>query len=206
MPTFAISRECDPALSLQEREMLTIQLIIGSSFMPSVHWIRSYAIERPDRLASVCVYEAPTKSILSTFSRCWPVPFTEIREVRESLPDDFVAPESNRAPEGSRLYMIQRQFPADLTEDELGAVGMRAAFCASMISGISWVRSYWDEERKFSRCFYRAISPAFLEDHARRTVMPVDAIDEVHESGPSSFSGLYDGFGLPLHWESPLPV
>ena len=124
MPTFAISRECDPALSLQEREMLTIQLIIGSSFMPSVRWIRSYAIERPDRLASVCVYEAPTKSILATFSRCWPVPFTEIREVRESIPDDFVAPESNRAPEGSRLYMIQRQFPADMTEEELGAVGM----------------------------------------------------------------------------------
>lgn len=73
MPTFAISRECDPALSLQEREMMTIQLIIGSSFMPSVRWIRSYAIERPGsarfRLRVRSADEEHPRDVLSLLAR-----------------------------------------------------------------------------------------------------------------------------------------
>lgn len=206
MPTFAISRELDPSLNQKEREELTIQLLIAASFFPSVKWSRSYVIDEPRRLQSLCVYEAPTKSLVSQFSFCFAVPYSTIIEVQETLPDEYIAPELNEVPPGARLYMIRRQFPADFDEVELGATGMRAAFCSTMMPNIAWVRSYWDPREKRGTCIYWATDPAQLEEHARRTVMPCDSIEEVVEELPFKWAALYDGLGLRRHWEEAVPV
>lgn len=201
MPTFAIWRELDPALNQEEREELTFQLLIAASFFPSVKWSRSYVIDEPGRLQSLCVYEAPVKRLISNFSSCFAVPYSEIREVNETLPDAYIPAEMNRVPDGGRLYMIDRQFPVDTTDDDLEAIGMRAAFCCSVMPEISWVRSYWDPARKSGRCIYWATDPAHLRIHSERTPMPSDDIEEVVEELPSNWAGLYDGLGLERHWE-----
>ncbi len=206
MPKFAIWRELDPSLDQTEREELTVQLLIAASFFPSVRWSRSYVIDEPGRLQSLCVYEAPVKRMVSNFSLCFAVPYSEIREVKETLPDAYIPAELNRVPEGARLYMIDRQFPDATNDEDVLAIGMRAAFCCSVMPEIAWVRSYWDADRKTGRCIYWATDPVHLQVHAERTIMlPCDLIEEVFEEVPANWVEMYDGLGLDRHWE-PAPV
>ncbi|MFN0146297.1 MAG: nickel-binding protein [Dehalococcoidia bacterium] len=79
---------------------------------------------------------------------------------------------------------------------------LRSATCLAYEPRLSWVRSFWDDERKESHCVYWATEPAWLIRHARNSRIPCDEVTKVGENHPSQWAHIYDDFGLPRHWES----
>ena len=201
MPLFAISRELDPQLRPDEREAMTMRSLIVGAFFPAVRWQRSFVIDQPDRLSSLCIFEGPSLPEVAEVSRCARVPFSEIREVTEDLPSDWIDPESNRTPEGAKRYLIYRTIPPEWGDDEFGGAIKRSTLCIGEHDELAWDRSYGDAALRNSWCIFWAPNAQMLEDHAHWTRLPCDTVDEVVEVLPSEWAHVYDGLGLPRHWE-----
>ena len=203
MQTYTLWRELDPAMDDAERESTTLRAIGGLEWYPDVRWLHSWVINEPERLQSLCVYEGPDRETVERASTRCRVPFVEVRETRLFLPDDYLADEQNRPLPGKPYFMITRQYPADLSEDELNAAAFRSGHCLAYEENIYWLRSYWDEERKFSRCIYQATDEERIRRHARIARLPCDAIDVVTEDRPENWAWAFDAMGMPHIWEAP---
>lgn len=201
MPLYTIWRHVDPSLTDVELEALLSRAIGSTAIYPGVLWQRSYQWDGGDQLHSLCVYEAPSIAAIEQHLRRCAVPFSETREVTEVFAEDHVPPQLNQPPPGSALFVITRTMPPGTTAAELDAAIFRSASCMGGVPGISWERSFWDEERNRSRCVYRATNPELIRQHAELSRIPCDEIQEVTEQLPSNWADWFDAHGLPHHWE-----
>ncbi len=201
MALFTLWRELDHTMDEAERENMTIRSIGSLEWYPGVHWLHSWVIDEPGRLESLCVYEGPNQQKVEEASMRCSVPFVEVREAQIFLPGDYLADEWNQPLGDKPFFMITRQHAADLTEDELNAAAFRSAHCLGFEQNIFWVRSYWDDERKSSRCVYQATGEGVIRAHAELARIPCDRIDRVTEARPESYAWAYDALGVPRHRE-----
>jgi hypothetical protein len=204
MPLFTLWREFDPTLDEEAREAIMVRTISAATWFPSVRWIRSYFVDEPGRLNTLCVYEGPTLDLVRQHTLHCRVPFIHIREAEERLPDSTLALTSRSigaVPDGRPLFMVKRSFPRGISEAELGGAWMRTAQCAAEIPSLSWVRSYWDDERKESACVFLAPDKATIGEHIRRSRVPADSVEQVGENHPALWAHVYDSLGIPRHWE-----
>jgi hypothetical protein len=200
MPLYAIRRQIDATLPEEELDALTMRAIGSSAEYRGVLWQRSYQWSDAPTSHSLCIYEAPSVDAIREHARRCTVPFNEIREVTEYLGSDHVIPEDNEPPGDGVYFLITRTMPADTTAEELDAAVLRSGSCMGNFD-ISWVRSYWDDDRKRSSCIYLAPEAELIRKHAELARIACDSIQEVTEQLPSEFASLYDAFGLPRHWE-----
>jgi hypothetical protein len=206
MPLFTLAREFDPGMSEAAREEIMVRTISAATWFPEVRWIRSYYVDEPGRLETLCLYEGPTLDLVRQHTLHCRVPFNQIREVEERLPATTIAltPEGANESVGAEtraLFMVRRTFPIDITAAELGSAWMRTAQCATEIPDLSWVRTYWDDELKQSSCIFQAPKKATVEEHIWRSRLPAESVDQVGENHPALWADVYDSFGIPRHWE-----
>ncbi len=188
MPLFAIKRLLSPTQTKEEGDAMVIRAFECSLAYDDFGWIRSYL--QDETSISLCIYQARSADDIWDHARRAALPINEAEEAEEYLPQQFgVTP--LEPVDGSALYVIDRQMPADVTPQEIDATALRAADCAPDFPGIGWVRSFWIEETKQSHCVYWATDPELLRAHAERSRMPCDAIRRVDELLPSQW-GLPD--------------
>ena len=83
-------------------------------------------------------------------------------------------------------YMIERTFPNCLTIP-MNAEG--AAACLGVVDrnaevGVTWLHSYFNEDRTRSFCVYDGPSPEAIRQAAAASSLPVDRITEVRVLDP----------------------
>jgi Protein of unknown function (DUF4242) len=195
MTLFVVRRELDPELNEVSRMQVTIGLIWASTFERDVRWQRSYYIDEPDRLSSLCVYEAPSAAALAVHSRRCAQPANEIRAVTEMSGEA----DQGLAPPGQGVFsLIHRTWPGGSVTDR-SAVNEQLARLPAAAGSRVWIRSYLGEDRPDVFCVMDAADPEVLK--ALRTG-PSDTIwTNVKENHPALWAEWYDDFGLPRHWE-----
>ncbi len=201
MPLFLVVREFPPGLSEADSEANFARGITGSFHYPEVRWHGTYGVSTPDRIHGFCVFEAPSAGALLAHAQYCGVPFVEIREVAEVDPRTFPTVGVEVPAEGT-LFLVERRMDPALSDDELEALSFRSANCLAGFPGLGWERSYWDAERKVSRCIFRSPASALVREHATRVRMPCNSVEDVTFVDPAAWAWLYDQFGLPHHWES----
>ncbi len=194
MPLFNLWRVLDHALNQGEREGISVRAIGACEWFPGVRWQRSFFVDEAGRLVSLCVYEGPTLEAVRDQSVRCAVPFMEIRQVTALAPPGRDGPGPL---DGEQLYMVERQFAAGI---DTGAIE-QALRSARNLHRVTWLRSYVDAERRSTRCVLDAPSSEAVERHAHANGLPYAVIEAVGENHPSSWADVYDGFGLPRHWE-----
>ncbi|MGD9934426.1 MAG: nickel-binding protein [Dehalococcoidia bacterium] len=201
MPQFIVLREFPPGLSQSEGEANIARGITGSVHFPFVRWHGTYGVSTPERIHGFCVFDAPSFEAMAEHAHYCRVPFTEIREVDEVDPRTFPTA-GIEVPAYGSLFLIERRMDPALNDDELEALSFRSANCLNGFPGLGWELSYWDAERRVSRCIFRSPAPALIQEHASRVRVPCDSIEEVTFVDPADWGWLYDVFGLPKHWEA----
>jgi len=73
-----------------------------------------------------------------------------------------------------------------MSEEEVVAAAMRSKQVCQELN-ITWVRTYVSAEEKKGYCEYDAAGADVIEEHGRRTGLPVDRIVPVLEIDPSMF-------------------
>jgi len=194
MPLFTLWRVLDHRLNEQERQNITKRAIGACEWFPGVRWQRSFFVDEPGRLLSLCVYEGPTLEAVRDQSIRCAVPFMEIRPAVELTPPGGDGPGPLAA---EPLFMVQRQFPAGTPLD---AIEHRLSSAAEL-QGVTWMRSYVDAERSLARCVVEAPSREAVQQHARACGLPSAAEEAVGEDHPAFWAHIYDSFYLPRHWE-----
>lgn len=202
MPLFAVWRDLDPLTPAAEREAMTFRSIAALLVSPGVNWLGSYVVDRPDAWRSLCLYDGPDAEEVAFRSTYCQVPFREVREVVETLPDQFGLAQQPEADPGTPLFLVRRSMDRDLTDEMLEAMQFRSAGCLSACPGVRWERSFWDPERKESACVYRAPSAEILRQHADLARISCESVEEVVEVHPREWAGVYDAYGVPKYWET----
>jgi len=82
-------------------------------------------------------------------------------------------------------FIVERTLP-DMSEEEVVAAAMRSKQVCQELN-ITWVRTYVSAEEKKGYCEYDAAGADVIEEHGRRTGLPVDRIVPVLEIDPSMF-------------------
>jgi hypothetical protein len=201
MPLYTIARQLDASLSDAELDALVARMIGGTTAFAGVRWQRSYTWGGGELVHSMCVYEGPSREAVRRHSEVCAVPFSEIREVIEYLPTRHPEAAHKRASADGNLYLVTWRLPLDTAPLELDAALLRTATSLASIPGISWVRSFWDDEWKRFRSTYIADHASLIETHARLSGIPCDEILRVDEQLPSDWVAWYDALGAPRHWE-----
>lgn len=204
MALFTVWRELNAGPLRDESDLLAKRSIALQKLAPDVVWLGSYVIETPARPASLCAYDAPDESRLESALARSALPAGEIRAADLFLSEDYIPDELNKMPPGGGMYIISRQFPPETSAEEVEAAAFRSAHCLGFDRDISWTRSFWDDERKFSRCIYLATSTEAIQLHARRARIPCDAIDPALEICPQDWEHLYLSEQLPIPSEERL--
>lgn len=202
MPKFIVLREFPPNVSQSEGEANVARGITGSVHFPFVRWHGTYGVSTPERIHGFCVYDAPSFEAIAEHAHYCRVPFTEIREVAEVDPPTFPTVGVEDAP-ATRLFLVRRTMAPEISDEELEATSFRSANCLTGFPGLWWERSYWDPERKVSRCLFRAPDARVVRAHAERVRIPCDSVEEAIFNNPADWAWLYDVLGLPRHWEQP---
>jgi hypothetical protein len=193
MPLFTLWRTLDHTLSESEREAITLRAIGACEWFPGVRWQRSYVIDEPGRLLSLCVYEGPSLEAVREQSVRCAVPFMEIRPVAEVALADIAGPQpTGRDP----MFLVDRIFAPGTH-----AATIERAVQAS-VDGVQWLRSYIDAARATTRCIVAAPTLAAVRSHAHYVGLPCGAIEAVQENHPSLWGDVYDSFSLARHWET----
>ena len=91
------------------------------------------------------------------------------------------------------LYLVRRTDPFR-TELDIDAAIFRSLTCAGAFPGLTWVRSFYNAERKQSLCIYEANCEDDIKRHSQLASVPYDSIFEVGELTPDQF------------WSSPADV
>ena len=84
------------------------------------------------------------------------------------------------------LYKILRNV-GDISPEDLDAAAFRAIVCAGQFTGLRWQRSFWNAEAGTIECLYEAENVRDLEEHARISRIPCDAVSEVREILPQTY-------------------
>lgn len=82
-------------------------------------------------------------------------------------------------------FIVERTLP-DMSDEEVVAAARRAKEVCQELK-IRWVRSYISAEERRGYCEYEAAGADVIEEHGRRTGLPVDRIVPVMEVDPSLF-------------------
>ncbi|MGD9934427.1 MAG: DUF4242 domain-containing protein [Dehalococcoidia bacterium] len=194
MALFTLWRVLDHTLNEQERENISVRAIGACEWFPGVRWQRSFFVDEPGRLLSLCVYQGPTLEAVREQSIRCAVPFLEIREVTALTAQGHDGPGPLAA---EPLFMVERQFPAETPLDAIA----HALRSAADQQGVTWLRSYVDGERGSARCVLEAASSDAVRDHSQVHGLPCDSIESVGENHPAFWADIYDSFYLPRHWE-----
>ena len=83
-------------------------------------------------------------------------------------------------------YMIERTFPGGLAVpmNAEGAATCRAVVDRNGEVGVTWLHSYFNEDRTRSYCVYDGPSPEAIRRAASSNQLPVDRITEVQVLDP----------------------
>lgn len=194
MPLFTLWRVLDHTLNEQERDGISVRAIGAGEWFPGVLWHRSYYIDEPGRLFSLCAYEGPTLEAVRQQSTLCAVPFMEIREAVE-----IAGPASvDRGPQLTEgLFMVRRDFGRGVTCEAVA----RALAIANAGGEVGWIRSYLDVERGTTHCILQAENKDAVREHAAKHHLPFGDVEAVGENHPAFWADVYDSFGLPRHWE-----
>ena len=84
------------------------------------------------------------------------------------------------------LYRIRRDVGI-ISREDMDAAAFRAIVCVPQFPGLKWHRSYWDEGRGVIDCFYEAVNPLQLQEHARVARIPCDEVVQVSELLPEVY-------------------
>ncbi|MEX2229547.1 MAG: nickel-binding protein [Dehalococcoidia bacterium] len=200
MPLYTILRQVDASLSDAELDALVGRMIGGAIQFEGVRWQRSYTWDGGEAVHSMCVYEGPSLEAVRRHSELCAVPFSEIREVIEYLPTLHPEAAHGRASADANFYLVTRRLPLDTAPGEPDAPLFRSATGLAS-PGISWIRSFWDDEWRRFRSIYVASHASLIETHARLSGIRCDEILRVDEQLPSDWVAWYDAMGAPRHWE-----
>lgn len=200
MPLYRIWRRFESGLS--EDEMLSVASLVmaSSASYPSVRWQRSFQWDDGDHVHSVCVYEGPSADLVRAHSERCAIPFSEIREVREYLPETPA-----HQPDGWSLFLLTADLSAESDAEALRATVSESTRSFDGGAAIRWVRTFWDRESPRGR----RVLAAPDEETVRRELASISTpyeVQEVNEALPIEWSGWFDAMGLPHHWEDPAPI
>lgn len=87
-------------------------------------------------------------------------------------------------------YVVQRTFPQGLhiPVSDGGADLCRAIVDRNAEDGVTWIRSFVDEDKTRTFCIYDAPSPEAIRKAAARSELPVDEITRVTVLDPYYYS------------------
>jgi hypothetical protein len=164
MPKYALLRQFDPAmtraqldgLALQNQAALATYIYRGGSEPRSgdhgIRWIRSYWEQ--GGTWGMCLYESPDLPSLADFQEFCSMPFLEGREVQELDRETGAASASDGLPRVALTLKV----PADAAEPGTFLAGLAP-------DRATWLRAYWDPERRRATALFATTSPeAFLAD------------------------------------------
>lgn len=195
MRLFVLQRNFDPDWTDADFDRMVRRAVGGLHWDPPVVWHRSFGIDVPGPVTGFCVYGSETlRTLLEQQRMCW-VPFTEAREVQEACGDaSGLGP--CEPPEGTSLFLVERIFDAPALLSRVAQSNT-----AAQTGRVRWVRSYWDAERRHSRCIFAAPEARDIENAVCDGT--ITAIAPVLEEHPSALADIYDQAGVPRSWEAP---
>lgn len=194
MRLFALQRNFDPSWTDDDFERMMRRAIGGLHWDPPVFWRRSYGVDLPGAVRGFCVYESDSlRTIREQQNMCW-VPFTDAQEVEEAC---GAAAGNGRyePPEGASLFLVERTF-----ERPMSLARLVESNVSAQRAEVIWVRSYWDAERRHSRCVFAA--PDMVAVTAALESGTVSFVAPVLEEHPSAWVDIYDQAGVPRSWEA----
>jgi hypothetical protein len=162
MPKYALLRQFDPAttraqldgLALQNQAALATYIYRGGSQPTAgdhgIRWIRSYWEQ--GGTWGMCLYESPDLPSLADFQEFCSMPFLEGREVVEI---DREAPGDASTSAGLPRVALTVKVPPDEAEP-------RTFLAALAPDPATWLRAYWDPERRRATALYATPSPEGL--------------------------------------------
>jgi hypothetical protein len=195
MALFTLKRSISRELSDVELEMIQVRAISTAWYEPQYLWQRSFGWEEETTLEGFCVYSGPGSKDLAWQQRICGVPFEQIDEVEE-IPGAHSGPGIDYPGEGKSLFYAERVF-----ESGMAAVWEANSASLSHDGDVTWLRSFWNEPEKTSKCIFAARSEAAARD---RVTMPGSTLGQfkaVNTNHPSLWSDTYDRLGLARHWE-----
>ena len=196
MPMFTLTRRFDEAWTERDFEKMTRRAIAGLHWSPPVYWHRSYGIDQDGAVAGFCVYETESLRTIQQQQRiCW-VPFTEAQEVEEACGAASGRGRSE-APEGLSLFLVERTF-----EPRTLLAHIVRFNTSSQTDDVVWIRSFWDADRKHSRCIFAAHDAEAVRAAISNAPGCVAHILPVLEEHPSAWAEMYDQLGVPRSWEA----
>lgn len=202
MPLYLIPRHLRPGMSDEEREFLITMVISAGTWYPEVKWLRSYAIDEPDRTQSWCTYSGPTQAAVQRHAEQCGAPFDSVLPVEEWLPV-----EGDHAEPGADAHylLVERTFEAGTPRDLAWQIIVRGNTLAAS-DGLAWMRTLWSEELHRAWCVFMGDDAQAAREHATRVGLPCDSVEAVVLNLPSQWEHIYDMLLLPHHWEERVPV
>lgn len=194
MPLFLVARTHGNAAAFFGDEWEMVRLIGTAHHEPRHDWIRAFGQSE----SGFCIYRGPDARELGIQQRLCALPFDEIREVEE-VNGAAAGPGIDEAPEGWSLYLVERTFLDGATGRLIEVNGPHAEGS----QGVLWLRSYWDPERRSSRCIFAAARRDAVREAVMLSPVGIDRLTRVSTVHPSMWAEIYDRLGLPRHWESP---
>ncbi len=193
MRLFALQRNFDPEWTDEDFDRMARRAIGGLNWHPPVVWHRSFGIDLPGPATGFCVYESESMRNLKQQQQiCW-VPFTEVREVEEAA-GAASGLGLYEPPAGTSLFLVERVFDAPVSLARVADGNRDAA-----TDDVQWVRSYWDAERRHSRCLFAAPDAESVRDGLSEGT--VTLLVPVLEDHPSAWVDIFDRAGVPRSWE-----
>lgn len=153
--------------------LMRLRAFEEQSPQPAARWLHSYALRDGDgRFGLACLFEADDIVSLEQHAALTELPAQEILPVVDTVHVRGFAP--------TRVYLIRRRrhWP-DAAALERSAALSRRISDEQMGLELSWLHSHVVQESDATLgtvCFYQAVGPAALREHARRCAMPADEI------------------------------
>jgi hypothetical protein len=85
------------------------------------------------------------------------------------------------------VYKVDRTL-GKLSDEEFDAAALRAITCLAAYPEITWLRSFYDEEKGQLTCVYQTEQPEKIPEHAAAAHIPCDAVHLVREFTPADLA------------------
>jgi hypothetical protein len=85
-------------------------------------------------------------------------------------------------------FVIERNLPAGLTEDDVDEAVRRAIGANATLPGVRWLHSHLALDRSKFFCEYEAPDEAAVRESARLAQIPCDTVTEVREVEPAAYA------------------
>lgn len=130
-----------------------------------------YGYLAPDRRRMICVFEAPDAESVRIANRQSGMPFECAYTATVHEPSVAPAPVSG----ASADVLVERTFPAPVAFADVQALEDEGAWCLGE-HGVSFVRTYFANDRQRMLCRYRAPDAESVRIVNRRLSLPFDAV------------------------------